>query len=191
MAISISTSVIPKKIRLLLNLACELIAFFTETRPTCTSIHATIIKTSCSIVKKRRLASFIFSLRCFILSNHCPLKYKARPTSSCISMLSMKKKLLRLSFLVNSFLLASPLIAFSTVHSPKSKINQRNKLCITRSTCMIIFFCKSKGLIVRPPCPPPPKESCGQRSPFGQGRVQRQQLLQISFYISGGKCSGC
>lgn len=140
MAISISTSVIPKKTSALLNLPCEVGAFFTKTRPTWTSIHATIINTSCSIVKNLRLASFIFSPRCFILSNHCPLKNKPKPTSNCISMLSMKKKLLLLSPGVNCFLLIKPPIAFKTVHSPKSKINQRSKLCITSITCIILYF---------------------------------------------------
>ncbi len=140
MAISISTSVIPKNIRLLLNFAGEVNDFFTNTLPTCTSIHATIIRTSCSMVKNLRLASFILSPRCLNLSNHWPLKNKAKPTSNCISMLSMKKKLLRLSFAEKTLLLSKPLIAFITVHSPKSKITQRNKLCITSNTCIALCF---------------------------------------------------
>lgn len=122
--------------RLLLNFVREVVAFFTNTLPICTSIHASIINTSCSIVKKRRLASFIFSLKCLSLSNHTPLKYSASPIKSWISMLSMKKKLLRLSPVVNSFLLNIPIKAPSTVHIPKSKISHLNKLCNTRSTCI-------------------------------------------------------
>ncbi len=180
MAISISTSVIPKKTRALLNLAWEVGAFFTSTRPTCTSIHATIIKTSCSKVKNLRLASFIFSPRCFILSNHCPLKNKPKPTSNCISMLSMKKKLLLLSPPVNSFLLVNPLIAFSTVHRPKNKISQRSKLCITRSTCISIFFCKSKGLGIEASLP----SSKGVHS--DRGGFKGNSFYEIWFYISWG-----
>ncbi len=50
-----------------MNFARDVVAFFTNTLPRCTSIHASIIITSCSIVKKRRLVSFMFSLKCFSL----------------------------------------------------------------------------------------------------------------------------
>ena len=125
-----------------MNFARDVPAFFTNTLPMCTSIHATIIIASCSIVKNRRLGSFIFSLRCFSLSNHTPAKYSASPVKSWISMLSIKKKLLWLSLVVNSFLADTPLKAPNTVHTPNSIMSHLSKLCITRITCITIFLQK-------------------------------------------------
>ncbi len=131
-----------------MNFARDVNAFFTNTLPMCASIHATIIIASCSIVKNRRLGSFIFSLRCFNLSNHTPAKYNASPVKSWISMLSIKKKLLRPSLVVNSFLVATPIKAPSTVHTPNSIMSHLSKLCITIIACIKLFFYKSTGLVV-------------------------------------------
>ena len=145
MAISIRSKAIPKNSNVFLNFACAVSAFFTDVLPACTNIHAMIIKSECSMVKKRSMGSFMLSPICFKLSNHPLVKYSIRPINNWISIPSIKKKLLRPSLILYSLFVANPLIARITVQKANIKISQRIKLCNTSRICIINNFCKSKG----------------------------------------------
>ena len=73
-AISMRSKAIPKNSNVFLNFACAVSAFFTDTLPACTNIHAMIIIIECSTVKKRSMGSFMVSPIFFKLSNQPILK---------------------------------------------------------------------------------------------------------------------